>query len=420
MRMYMERTAWNTFIIPIKGHLIFIVTFIFSIALSYFILILFDLLKEIVKKKDERIRAAHEDGIKLSGLDQVINCSSEHAATCEASDIRTEVKMTTNPNEADSIVQKIEVNTNEGDTSTKTMGNCASEDATSRGSGIRQERMAWNPNEADVVIDTKKDVKPTEATSSLLNSNASTSHENVKAAHETTSSPANLNEAAAHETIPFPKNGIKLSYLLNDFVKECGGRRALKNKTTTQVCDRIVKRKTNKYGLSYCDMILEKSKTKRRLDGVVKTATVFISHAWKYKFLDVLDALEDHFKNEPDKIVWFDLVSNNQHKAGVLPYEWWATTFKDAIEQLGHTVMVMAPWNDPIPYKRAWCIFEAYCTSVTDAKFEIAMSNNEHRAFIEECKLGSTDVINKMLSIVNAEKSEAWNPMDKERIHSVI
>ncbi|GFH55521.1 TPR-like protein [Chaetoceros tenuissimus] len=285
------------------------------------------------------------------------------------------------------------------------MGTCCSIDS----SAVRNrvfEKEGEDPDEADITSrpeqeeDIKiKDTKPTEAAAS-----------------------SNDTSKAAHETIPFPKNGIKLSYLLNDFVVECGGREALEGLTTTEVCDNFVKPATKDYELSYCDMILEKAKKPDTftLDGVVKRATVFISHAWKYKFLDVLSALEDHFKDEPDKIVWFDLVSNNQHKGPELPYEWWATTFKDAIEQLGHTVMVMAPWNDPIPYQRAWCIFEAYCTSVTDAKFEIAMSKNEHRAFIDECKHNPTTTINKMLSIVNAEKSEAWNPLDKERIHSVI
>ena len=240
---------------------------------------------------------------------------------------------------------------------------------------------------------------------------------NTAPPNETIPSPKNEN----YETIPFPKNGVKLSYLLNHFVEECGGREALEGLTTTEVCEKFVKPFTKDYQLSYCDMILEKAKENDELDGVVQTATVFISHAWKYEFLHVLSALEDHFKDEPDKIVWFDIVSNNQHKATELEYDWWATTFKDAIKEFGHTVMVIAPWKDPIPYKRAWCIFEAYCTSVTGAKFEIAMSNNEHRVFIEECyKDGTTNTIKKMLSIVNAEKSEAWNPMDKENIHFVI
>ncbi|GFH55967.1 hypothetical protein CTEN210_12443 [Chaetoceros tenuissimus] len=178
--------------------------------------------------------------------------------------------------------------------------------------------------------------------------------------------------------------------------------------------------KTKEYELSYCDMILEQAKKDSELDGVVDIATVFVSHAWKYKFLDVLDALKDHFKDEPDKIVWFDLVSNNQHKATDLPYEWWATTFKDAIKQMGHTIMIMAPWNDPIPYTRAWCIFEAYCTNSTGAKFEVAMSSKEKRSFIDECIDNPERTINQMLSVINAEKSKAFKVEDEERIHSVI
>ena len=303
----------------------------------------------------------------------------------------------------------------------------------------------------------KKYIKPDGATASISdNSNNSRDvHESISAPKEAIPSPKNeinfsdllkkqlvdncsaIQQAVEHlipsaiscneylkskdnETIPFPKNGIKLSYLLNEFVEECGGRGALIGKTTEDFNKEFAKPLTKDYELSYCDMILEKAKKNDELDGIVQPATVFISHAWKYEFLHVLDALEDHFQDEPDKIVWFDIVSNNQHKATDLEYGWWATTFKDAIKQLGHTVMVMAPWNDPIPYKRAWCIFEAYCTNITGAKFEIAMSSKEQKAFIEQCKYDSTGPICQMLSDVDAEKSDAYNPDDKERIHTVI
>lgn len=229
-----------------------------------------------------------------------------------------------------------------------------------------------------------------------------------------------ISDEYSESSIPFPKNGIKLSYLLNNFMKECGGREALQGLSTTEVCSQFIMPKTKECELSYCDMILEQAKKDSELDGVVGIATVFVSHAWKYKFLDVLDALKYHFKDEPDKIVWFDLVSNNQHKATDLPYEWWATTFKDAIKQMGHTVMIMAPWNDPIPYTRAWCIFEAYCTNTTGAKFEVAMSSKEKRSFINECIDNPERTINQMLSVINAEKSKAFKVEDEERIHSVI
>ncbi|GFH61759.1 predicted protein [Chaetoceros tenuissimus] len=40
---------------------------------------------------------------------------------------------------------------------------------------------------------------------------------------QTDSNQAYNQNSVPTETIPFSKNGIKLSYLLNEFVKECGG-----------------------------------------------------------------------------------------------------------------------------------------------------------------------------------------------------
>ena len=36
-------------------------------------------------------------------------------------------------------------------------------------------------------------------------------------------------------SIPFPKSGLKLSYLANEFIVLCGGRAELEGKTTTEV-----------------------------------------------------------------------------------------------------------------------------------------------------------------------------------------
>jgi hypothetical protein len=56
---------------------------------------------------------------------------------------------------------------------------------------------------------------------------------------------------------PFSKQGISLSYLLNEFVEECGGNEALKGLTTTDVCNTFVKPATETCQSSYCDMLLE-------------------------------------------------------------------------------------------------------------------------------------------------------------------
>lgn len=174
-------------------------------------------------------------------------------------------------------------------------------------------------------------------------------------------------ERRAATVLPFPKDGVTLSYLA-DFFTACGGRKELKGLTTTEVNEKFVKPMTFFCLSSFCEML------KGQRHPAVGVASIFISHAWKYKFLEVVDALLYHFRDESGIVIWFDLFSNNQHKAVDLDFQWWSTTFKSAIEQFGRTVMVLAPWDDPIPLTRGWCLFEKYCTIVTHSRFEVAMS----------------------------------------------
>ena len=73
---------------------------------------------------------------------------------------------------------------------------------------------------------------------------------------------------------------------------------------------------------------------------------MFISHAWKYQFLDVMDALRNYFRSEPNIIIWFDVFSVNQHAVVDVDLDfdwWWSPTIR--------TVMVLAPtekcWYPP-------------------------------------------------------------------------
>jgi hypothetical protein len=50
-----------------------------------------------------------------------------------------------------------------------------------------------------------------------------------------------------------PKAGVQLSYKVDEFYDECGGREALKDLTTKQVCEQFIKSKTQELQLSYCD-----------------------------------------------------------------------------------------------------------------------------------------------------------------------
>ena len=137
----------------------------------------------------------------------------------------------------------------------------------------------------------------------------------------------------ADDVTPMPKDGIPLSYIITNIVN-LFGRHNLEGLTTSTVNENFIKPETNSTKLSYCEYL------KFNNCSVVDTAQVFISHAWNNLFLDVIDALSNHFHYSPDIIIWFDLFSNNQHKAIDLDFNWWCNTFKSAIETFGHTVMV--------------------------------------------------------------------------------
>jgi len=49
-----------------------------------------------------------------------------------------------------------------------------------------------------------------------------------------------------------------------------------------------------------------------------------------------------------------------------------------AIVDIGRTVLVLSPWNDPIPLTRAWCLYEMFSTlSAPDVRFDIVLPDSE-------------------------------------------
>eukprot|EP01041_Mallomonas_annulata_P011541 gene11541-24142_t len=215
--------------------------------------------------------------------------------------------------------------------------------------------------------------------------------------------------------IPFPKMGVRLS-VFREFIKECGGELFVESLSTTEVCDRFLKPLTFADGASYCDYYRRYGSNSDN----VNDASVFISHAWKYNFMEVVTTLELHFQSTPDIYIWFDLFSNNQHAGPSLDFHWWSTTFKSAIEQFHYTVMVLSPWHDPIPLTRAWCLFELYCTAETKSLFEIAISSNEKSLFLTSMAKEGSTALNRMLGNIDCRRSECWKEEDRVRIFSVV
>jgi hypothetical protein len=137
---------------------------------------------------------------------------------------------------------------------------------------------------------------------------------------------------------------------LRDFAEE--HRQTIAGLTTEEVCEKIVKVLTNTARCSYLQLLHSNP------DAIARSyfgkAIVFISHAWKYDFQDVLAVMLAHAEKNPNTFFWFDVFCNNQHEAVNYRFEWWSTTFKQNIESIGKVLLVIAPWNDPLPLRRAW------------------------------------------------------------------
>ena len=97
--------------------------------------------------------------------------------------------------------------------------------------------------------------------------------------------------------------------------------------------------------------------------GFVGRPTIFVSHAWQYPFGDMVAALVAFAaslrgQGEGDPFFWFDTFSIDEHATQTLGPDWWDETFKEAIRMIGGTVMVLSPWDDPIPLTRSWCLWD--------------------------------------------------------------
>ena len=105
---------------------------------------------------------------------------------------------------------------------------------------------------------------------------------------------------------------------------------------------------------SMCEVLLENPETAR----FVGKPNRFLSHAWLFVVLNLLAGLEDYVsglpEGEPEPFFWFDCFSLDQHAQSTQGSEWWRDTFMRAIGEKGHTVMLLSPWNKPIPLTSAW------------------------------------------------------------------
>ena len=206
------------------------------------------------------------------------------------------------------------------------------------------------------------------------------------------------------------QDGVSVAFLL-EFAAECSGTLP-ETATTAEVCEQMVEKATKSAVCSYAELL----KSTGRGDHV-KTATVFFSHAWKYKFQLVIKTLAGWCKREKlDPLlcfVWFDIFTVNQH-TGITDFAYWSEGFKQSIVTIARVVILFLPWKEAVWLGRAWCLYEYWAVCNGEVEHEFLLTDDDLKDFVEYLKGGGT--FENIVKNVDISKAESGDKEAERRI----
>lgn len=214
---------------------------------------------------------------------------------------------------------------------------------------------------------------------------------------------------------------LKLDVGKNKLTKE-----ELSRITTRQVYERYITPLFRGSKVSLCQHLQEHHPT------FVGESNVYIIHSWNGSFYHLVDSLTSHFREKlslssssvssslssSNYYLWFDVFSINQYTIPFMDVDWWRQ-LKYLINQIGHTVLVLCPWDRPhekcYPLQRTWCLYELYCVSQSKKIFNVAMPRRHKERFIKALH-SNYESIDRMIGTIDLELTKSSLPHDKDRV----
>ena len=155
--------------------------------------------------------------------------------------------------------------------------------------------------------------------------------------------------------------------------------------------------------------------------------TTFVSHAWKGTFQSLHDSIKLKSQINGDlgasilPAYFLDIFVVNQHTPPwrEQPFVGMDVALRQPIELSHKTLLVMSPFEDPVPLKRAWCIYEICNTKRLGAVLDITMPAQEHERFIAALTRGDFD-FNDWVAHIDIEAAGAFDPSDKQMIMALV
>ena len=161
-----------------------------------------------------------------------------------------------------------------------------------------------------------------------------------------------------------------------------------------------------------------------RYDDVVgEKATKFVSFAYVSDFFDIVQSIETYVVENPeaaDDYFWVDMLVNNQWFALDHDFAWWSSTFKKAVGEIGHMLLMCTPWSDPEPLKRAWCLWEIFCVHITNSKLTILLGAAQEQSFFSTLRSESHSTLMDNFCKLDVEKATCYLASDRDSIFEAI
>ncbi|KAK3246445.1 hypothetical protein CYMTET_27612 [Cymbomonas tetramitiformis] len=207
----------------------------------------------------------------------------------------------------------------------------------------------------------------------------------------------------------FPTEGLSLA-ALRRFTVEHEAHLA-RGPTTREVCEELVKPATSAAQLSYAEM-------QGSSEAPVGSATVFVSHTWQRPFSELAEAVltlegaEDH----PEEVlVWIDVFCANQHRSEERGAAWWSAALRNAARGFNRTLVVLAPFPEPVLLTRAACLFELFCTLDAGAALDLRLPLAAFAALKARLRDGELDP-DQWVRTVDLGRAEARDPQELAEI----
>ena len=185
-------------------------------------------------------------------------------------------------------------------------------------------------------------------------------------------------------------------------------------RTTTHVNLCIVKPTTKPLGGSYATTVLANQ------PEMAGRPTDFVSHAWRYDFAAFVSAVEaeaaerDRVRADagqpPDtttRYYWNDIFVEDQNSTESKPEGYFFTAFRQAVATIGRTLLVLEPLAAAIPFTRAWCVWEIFCSVDSKSELNVCMSPKERAEFRRLLMSEFTSLV-KILSVVDSTQGQAF------------